>query len=361
MLIGTCEARSSEAAAAHLDVGLHGAIHVEPRSTRTCRRSGLVSGSSGPRLGEVILGRRDGDGGNLVRGGEGSATARAATATRLANGRLNGRDRVLARLDAVGGRDEGPPQARRPGARRATEKARRDVVGRLAELERRAVDDLAGLQPGTARHREVAARARQWLAEARVAAQHVLTDPRVRAACTRPWRSRRCAATSNGSARSSPGWTASPPCPERLARRRARAAARPAGSARRPASRRARRRARARGASRCRRRCWSAASAASWPGRSRDAGPERLWVHRFQLSRLQAHVAALDQTPDGDRTVPTRLAGGRRPRRLARGPASAAAASWPTRPTSGWPPCRPRDRREPCSAPSRPRSTRSAR
>src|SRR5262249_13844569 len=34
-----------------------------------------------------------------------------------------------------------------------------------------------------------------------------------------------------------------------------------------------------------------------------------LWGHRFRLSRLQAHVAALDQTPDGERSpAPIRLA-----------------------------------------------------
>ncbi len=33
-----------------------------------------------------------------------------------------------------------------------------------------------------------------------------------------------------------------------------------------------------------------------------DAGPEALWMHRYRLSRLQSHVAALDRSPDGERS-----------------------------------------------------------
>ena len=71
------------------------------------------------------------------------------------------------------------------------------------------------------------------------------------------------------------------------------------------------------------------------------AGPEQLWVQRFQLSRLQAHVAALDlDARRPDRPAPPRLDGRAGPADWLRGPRGAAAPSWPTRPTSGWPRCR---------------------
>ena len=85
----------------------------------------------------------------------------------------------------------------------------------------------------------------------------------------------------------------------------------------------------------------------AWP--MQDAGPDALWAHRFLLSRLQAHVAALDQTPDGDRAAaPIRLgvpsgpadwleALGRRRDELADAADERMAAMAP------------RDRREPCT------------
>ena len=162
------------------------------------------------------------------------------------------------------------------------------------------VDDLAGfpLQPGTARFREVTARARQWLSEARVAAQNVLTvlefEPLHQAMAIEA-----LAPTSNGSARYRPAGRRAP---------------RPRASGSMPSSRGcaacwASPRAAiptswtirsAPVASRCRRCCWARdRRELAWP--MQDVGPDALWAHRFLLSRLQAHVAALDQTPDGER------------------------------------------------------------
>jgi hypothetical protein len=82
---------------------------------------------------------------------------------------------LTARLDAIA---EGIRLRRRldglvPDAE--TESWRRQVVCGLAELQRLAGEELAALRPGNARHREVAARVKDWLAEARVAARNVST------------------------------------------------------------------------------------------------------------------------------------------------------------------------------------------
>jgi hypothetical protein len=82
---------------------------------------------------------------------------------------------LTARLDAIG---EGIRLRRRLDGLvpdEETESCRRAVVGRLADLQRQAGEDLAGLKPGNARHREVSTRAKEWLVEARVAARNVLT------------------------------------------------------------------------------------------------------------------------------------------------------------------------------------------
>ena len=142
-------------------------------------------------------------------------------------GGSNGRDAGLARLDAIAAGMKVRRHLDGLVPDEATEKARRAVV-EPARRARAAGGRGAGRssQPGTARHREVAARARQWLAEARVAAQNVLTvlqfEPlhqamAIEALARRP----RMAERGRRPAR-----RRGPPCPDGLARRRARAAAR---------------------------------------------------------------------------------------------------------------------------------------
>jgi hypothetical protein len=265
-----------------------------------------------------------------------------------ANGLLNGRDLAMARLDAMaaGMKVRRHLDGLEPDA--ATEKARRVVVGRLAELERRTVDDLQDLQLGTARHREVAARARRWLGEARVAAQNILTvlefEPLHQAMAIEALRTDlewlgAVVARLDDESPPAPGvWLDS-----ELERLR--------GLLGRPDGRHPDELDDALG-SRCE------AMQATFLGRrvlrelartTRDAGPDALWTQRFRLSRLQAHVAALDLTPDGERApAPIRLAGGPGPadwlrdlelrREELADEADARAAALP-----------PRDRREPCS------------
>ncbi len=82
---------------------------------------------------------------------------------------------LVDRLDAIG---EGIRLRRRLDGLvqdEATESSRRAVVYQLSDLQRSAGEELTGLRPGTARHREVATRAREWLAEARVAVRNALT------------------------------------------------------------------------------------------------------------------------------------------------------------------------------------------
>ncbi len=94
----------------------------------------------------------------------------------MAPRRGDGASATLAdRLDAIG---EGIRLRRRLDGLvpdEATESSRRAVVNRLVELQRAAGEELAGLRSGTARHREVATRAREWLGEARIAVRNALT------------------------------------------------------------------------------------------------------------------------------------------------------------------------------------------
>ncbi len=94
-------------------------------------------------------------------------------ARRLDDG--NSPDAAMARLDAMAA---GLSIRRRLDALDSdpdVDPIRRAVVARLAELERRTIEDLATIRPGTPAHREVARRSRQWLGEARVAAQNART------------------------------------------------------------------------------------------------------------------------------------------------------------------------------------------
>ncbi len=82
---------------------------------------------------------------------------------------------LMFRLDAIG---EGIRLRRRLDGsvpEPETESWRRQVVCGLAELQRLAGEDLAGLRPATALHREVGARVKEWLVEALVAARNVST------------------------------------------------------------------------------------------------------------------------------------------------------------------------------------------
>ena len=82
---------------------------------------------------------------------------------------------LTAQLDAIG---EGIRLRRRLDGLvpdEETESCRRAIVCRLADLQRLAGEELIGLRPGTARHREVAARVKEWLVEARVAARNTST------------------------------------------------------------------------------------------------------------------------------------------------------------------------------------------
>ncbi len=200
------------------------------------------------------------------------------------------------RLDAIG---EGIRLRRRLDGLvpdEANESLRRAVVCRLIELQRAAGEELAGLKPATTRHREVATRAREWLAEARVAIRNALTvlqfEPLHQAMALEAlradleWLSLVVARLDGeaplaptvwldielerlrGSLSPSDGWhpdTRDEPVRTRcehmkaalLERRVRRELARPL----------------------------------------LGATPESLWVQRFQLSRLQAQVAALDLSP----------------------------------------------------------------
>ncbi|MHB1559915.1 MAG: hypothetical protein ACYC61_20895 [Isosphaeraceae bacterium] len=182
----------------------------------------------------------------------------------------------------------------------ATEAARRAVVERLADLESRMLDDLAGLSLGTSVHRQIAARARQTMADARIAAQNVLTvlefEPLHQAMAVESLRADlewlvAVIARLDGEIPAARGvWLDA-----ELERLR--------GLLGRPDGRRAEQREDPL-TSQCE------AMQASLLGRRvrrelarplSDAGPEALWAHRFLLSRIQAHVAALDRTPDGGR------------------------------------------------------------
>ncbi len=210
-------------------------------------------------------------------------------------------DLMLERLDAVA---QGMTIRRRLDGLEpdeTIEPARRAVVERLAELENRTLDDLAVLPPGTPMHRQVAALARQSLADARIAAQNVRTvlefEPLHQAMAVEALRAdlewlgaviarldgeipaargvwldgelerlRGLVGRGDGRRPEQPEDTLTSGCEDMqaslLERRVLRELARPLA----------------------------------------DAGPEALWTHRFLLSRIQAHVAALDRTPDGDRT-----------------------------------------------------------
>ena len=115
------------------------------RDTGTSSESAVESETGNPAPhGEVILGRHDGDSGILVRrGARALRRCRRALGGRYANGGLERSGPGLARLEAVAA---GMKVRRRldglePDA--ATEKARRAVADRLAELERLALEDLA--------------------------------------------------------------------------------------------------------------------------------------------------------------------------------------------------------------------------
>ena len=98
-----------------------------------------------------------------------------ATAPSMAMRRAGASGALTARLDAIGEgirlrrRLDGLVPERRPN------RGRRQVVCRLTELQRLAGEELAGLRAGTARHREVATRVKEWLVEVRVAVRNVLT------------------------------------------------------------------------------------------------------------------------------------------------------------------------------------------
>jgi hypothetical protein len=209
-----------------------------------------------------------------------------------------GAEALAARLDAI---REGLRLRRRLDGLvpdEETESVRHQVVCRLIELERAAGEELAGLMPGTPRYREVAARVRDGLSEARVAAQNVLTvlqfEPLHQAMAIAglrvdlEWWSL-LVARLDGEV---------PPAPSAwldVELEHVRTGLGPPGD-RDPDPRDEPIRAR------CER------MRAVLLGRRvrreltrplRDAGPAPLWVHRFHLSRLQSHAAALELAPAG--------------------------------------------------------------
>lgn len=183
----------------------------------------------------------------------------------------------------------------------ATDQARHAVVEHLARLENQTLDDLATLAPGTSVHRQVAALARQALADARIAAQNVLTvlefEPLHQAMAVEALRADlewlgALIARLDGEIPAARGvWLDA-----ELERLR--------GLIGRPDAHRAVQpqdalapRCEAMQASLLERRVHRELARPLT-----DAGPEMLWAHRFLLSRIQAHVAALDRTPVGHRT-----------------------------------------------------------
>ena len=215
----------------------------------------------------------------------------------------------MARLDAIA---SGMKIRRRLDAQEsdaATERVRRDVVGRLAELQRRTVEDLAALPRGSARHREVAARVRQWLGEARVASQNMLTvlefEPLHQAMAIEALRADLewlgvAVARLDGEPPPAPGLWLDAEL-ERLRGLLGRADGRHPDELDDGM------------AARCE--AMQATLLGRRVGRElartfQDAAPDALWSQRFRLSRLQAHVAALDQTADGDRGLSPYVIGG---------------------------------------------------
>jgi hypothetical protein len=230
----------------------------------------------------------------------------------------------------------------------ATEKARRTVVARLADLQRAAIVDLADLRPGTALHREIAAQVRQWLGEARIAAQNVLTvlefEPLHQAMAIEALRAdlewiSAVVARLDGEP---------PPAPSlwldaEIDRLRG-VLGRPDGRHPDELDDPLGARCQAMQAALLGRRVRCALS------RPMDvADPETLWIQRYRLSRLQAHVAALDRSSDGVRSMTAN------PR-----DDGAARAEWlraledrrnqlADQADERMAPLAPRDRREPCS------------
>ena len=102
-----------------------------------------------------------------------NATSWCDEARRLGDG--DGPEAAIARLDAMAAGMQVRRRLDGLEPEPEVERARRAVVARLAELERRTIEDLARIRPGSPTHREVANRARQWLGEARVTAQNART------------------------------------------------------------------------------------------------------------------------------------------------------------------------------------------
>ncbi len=207
---------------------------------------------------------------------------------------------VLGRIDAVARGMKVRRQLDGLDPDEATERARHAVVERLADLEERTLDDLAALPTGTPAHRQAVARARQALADARIAAQNVLTvlefEPLHQAMAVEALRGDlewlgAVIARLDGEIPAARGvWLDAEL--ERLRGLLGRPEGRRAEPTDDPIA------------------SWCEAMQASLLERRvlrelarplSGAGPEALWAHRFLLSRIQAHVAALDRTPVGDR------------------------------------------------------------